>query len=135
MSTICNARLILALGMSLLCSHLSTAEVCLSHRDILYAANADFAEALHGCGVAEHRHLIGRGPRTDQCLAEIYPMINEACLGCFHDMAACGVRHCKLACVLNARSEKCQACTRHYCAETFAQCSGLTIDEIPQLVP
>ena len=51
----------------------------------------------------------------------------KECTGCFGDFAACGIKNCMSACLMDKKSPKCIKCGEDNCGDAFEKCSGSAI--------
>jgi hypothetical protein len=68
---------------------------------------------------------MGRIACTNKCAQKKQPALSESCISAYGAIAACSAKGCKMACMMDGRSEKCAKCTQQKCSPAFYKSTGL----------
>jgi len=98
------------------------------------AGNHKFPNQMDNCASPSW----GNAAKSATCLRKDYPGLSEPCIMCFAQMAHCSAQNCKMACMMNHKSDGCLKCAESNCRDlkggtdfSLETCTGLTAMELP----
>jgi len=95
--------------------------------DYVHDANRKFVSQMRTCS----KDTWANNAKNFNCLTKNMPSLSKGCARCFADMASCAKDNCKMACMLDAKSDKCIDCANSNCQASLIQCTGVARADLP----
>jgi hypothetical protein len=95
--------------------------------DYVHDASPKFTNQLRTCS----KDTWAKNAKNFACLTRALPSLSEGCAQCYADMASCAKDNCKMACVMDSKSNKCIGCANANCQASLIKCTGVARADLP----
>ena len=95
--------------------------------DYVHDASRNFVKQLRSCS----KETWAKNAKNMACLSVAMPSLSEGCAQCFANMASCARDNCKMACMLDSKSDGCINCANSHCQGDLVRCTGVARADLP----